>query len=180
MKPVSELKFHIAREGMELGMLSAGDAGELLAAGFLQPSDEFWTDLDPTRRPLKELLQPVSKKDTSWLVRARNSAIAVGGAVREQASSAAGKLSNFALRNKAAVATATDRMLEDYLPTLRQQIAERLQKSVHTTKSAVHDEVFMRKLFGALYDCLPKPVYRFVKEEAFIQFCMKHRQKLLD
>jgi hypothetical protein len=173
---MSELKFHIAREGMELGMLSAGDAGELLAAGFLRPDDEFWTDLDPTRRPLKELLQPASEKDTSWLVRARNSAIAVGGALREEASSAAEKLSTFARRNTAAVATATDRTREDYLRTLRQQVIQKLQTSVHTTKSAVKDKVFMRKLFGAVYDCLPKPAYRFVKEEAFIQFCTKHRR----
>ena len=177
---MSELKIHIAREGMALGMFVVGDTGELLAAGFLRPDDEFWTDIDPTHRPLKELLQQVSEKDTSWLVRARKSAIAVGGAVREQASGTAGKLSSFARRNKAAVAMATDRLLEDYVPTLRQQVAQHLQKSVDNTKSAVKDEVFMRKLFGAVYDCLPKPVYRFVKEEAFIEFCFKHRRKLLD
>jgi hypothetical protein len=177
---MSELKFHIAREGMELGMLSDGDAGELLAAGFLRPDDEFWTDLDPTRRPLRELLQPAPGKDTSWLVRARNSAIAAGGAIREQATGVAEKISSLARRNTAAVAVATDRMLEDYLPTLRHQVARNLQKSVHTTKSAVKDEAFMRKLFGAMYDCLPKAVYRFVNEEAFIQFCLKHQRKLLD
>jgi len=161
-------------------MLSAAEAGELLAAGLLRPDDEFWTDADPTRRPLKELLQPVSAKDTSWLVRAKNSATAVGGTIREQAFNVAGKLSILARRNKDAVAIATDRILEDYLPTLRQQVAQHLQKSVDTTKSAVKDEVFMRKLFGAVYDCLPKPVYRFVKEEAFVEFCFKHRRKLLD
>jgi hypothetical protein len=38
----------------------------------------------------------------------------------------------------------------------------------------------MRKLFGATYDCLPKPVYRFVSEQAFIEFCMERRRELLD
>jgi hypothetical protein len=37
----------------------------------------------------------------------------------------------------------------------------------------------MRKTFGAVYDCLPKPVYRFVSEAAFIEFCMARRRKLL-
>lgn len=177
---MNELRFHVARGEMKLGMLPAAEAGELLATDFLRPDDEFWTDADPTRRPLKELLQPVSEEDTSWLVRTKNSAAAVGGTIREQAFSAAGKLSNFAGRNKAAIAIATDRILEDYLPTLRQQVAQNLQKSADTTKSAIRDEVFMRKLFGAVYDCLPRPVYRFVKEEAFIEFCLKHRRKLLD
>jgi hypothetical protein len=37
----------------------------------------------------------------------------------------------------------------------------------------------MRKLFGAAYDCLPRPVQRFVGEEKFVNFCMQRRQKLL-
>ena len=35
------------------------------------------------------------------------------------------------------------------------------------------------KVFGAAYDCLPKPVSRFVPEQQFIAFCMKHRAQLL-
>jgi hypothetical protein len=54
-----------------------------------------------------------------------------------------------------------------------------VKQSLTRAQAAMRDDEFMRKLFGATYDCLPKPVYRFVKEEAFIQFCMERRGKLL-
>jgi len=46
-------------------------------------------------------------------------------------------------------------------------------------EAALEDEIFLRKLFGAFYDCLPKAVYRFVSEHAFIDYCLRHRRKLL-
>jgi hypothetical protein len=48
-----------------------------------------------------------------------------------------------------------------------------------STSTALRDEVFLRKLFGAVYDTLPKPIYRFVSEEAFLTFCFKHQRRLL-
>ena len=175
---MNEVELHIAREGIELGVLPACDARELVAVGFLRATDEYWNQNDPTRRPLSQLPMRVPKG--SLLARVKSSAAAIGGTVREQASNAAQKLSGLARRNKAAVQGASERMLEDFLPALRQQIARRLEQPVQATKAAVQDEVFMRKLFGAVYDCLPKPVYRFVGEAAFIEFCLKHRRKLLD
>lgn len=43
----------------------------------------------------------------------------------------------------------------------------------------VQDDEFMRKTFGAVYDCLPKPVCRFIGEERFIAFCLEHRRRLV-
>jgi hypothetical protein len=165
---------------VELGVLSATDADELFTAGFLRADDEFWTDQDPMRRPLSERASPAPQKDTSWLVRAADSVVAAGGVVRQQASHVANKLSAVVVRNKTSVAAATNRVLEDYLPALRLQVARKLNESVQTTGAALRDEGFLRKLFGAVYDCLPKPVRRFVQEGPFIEFCLKHRRKLLD
>jgi len=162
-----------------LGVLPATDVDELFTAGFLRATDEFWTDQDPVHRPLNELTSSDSQKDASWLVRAKDSVVAAGGVVRQQASHVANKLSVAVVGNKTLVAAATNRVLEDYLPALRVQVAKKLNESVQTTGAALRDEAFLRKLFGAVYDCLPKPVRRFVQEGAFIEFCLKHRRKLL-
>jgi hypothetical protein len=45
-------------------------------------------------------------------------------------------------------------------------------------QAAIRDEAVLRKVFGALYDCLPAPVRRFVPEGAFVNFCMDHRLRL--
>jgi hypothetical protein len=54
-----------------------------------------------------------------------------------------------------------------------------LARTSRTTQAALKDEEFLRKLFGAVYDCLPKPAKRFVSEPAFLEFCFKHQRKLL-
>jgi hypothetical protein len=177
---MSESKLHIARNGLTLGALPAADARELLAAGFLQPTDEFWTDAHPARRPVSQIASFASKKLPSWIVRTRGSLVNAGSTVREQASGAARKASALARRNRAAVATATDRMLEDYLPRLREQVTHNLSQSLHGAKAALKDEVFLRQVFGAVYDCLPRSVRRFVREGLFVEFCLKHRRRLLD
>jgi hypothetical protein len=100
--------------------------------------------------------------------------------VRERASSAASKVSALARRNKAAVAAATDRMLEDYLPRLRELVTRNLSQSLRNAKVALQDEVVLRQMFGAVYDCLPRPLRRFVGEGHFVEFCLKHRRRLLN
>jgi hypothetical protein len=90
------------------------------------------------------------------------------------------KVSAMASRNKAAVAVAAEQMLEGYLPKLRELVGRNFEQSFHVAKSALRDETFLRRLFGAVYDCLPRPARRFVGEEFFVEFCLKHRRKLLD
>jgi hypothetical protein len=66
------------------------------------------------------------------------------------------------------------------MPQIRKLVTQQMVKSsVTRVRTAVHDNEFMRKVFGATYDCLPKPVHRFVTETAFIEYCTKHRQKIL-
>jgi hypothetical protein len=52
------------------------------------------------------------------------------------------------------------------------------QSAAHA-QAALRDDEFMRKVFGATYDCLPRPVRRFMTEPAFIQFCLERRWELL-
>ena len=171
-------KIHIARAGIELGVLDCDDAIELLRAGFLQPTDEFWSDENQQPRPVLEL--PVTENSANWLGRTKSSIAKIGGNVASHAVGAAAKVSSVARTKKAALSAVTDRLLEDYLPFLHEQVAATLQQTVGSAKSALQDEVFLRKLFGAVYDCLPKAVQRFVAEGAFVEFCLKHRRRLLD
>jgi hypothetical protein len=71
-------------------------------------------------------------------------------------------------------------MLAAFTPQIQRLVSSQLVKhSVARVQAAVQDDALLRKLFGAVYDCLPKPLYRFVKEEAFIQYCMERRKQLL-
>ncbi len=70
--------------------------------------------------------------------------------------------------------------LDSYTPQIRKLVENQLvQRSVTHAQDALHNDDFMRKVFGATCDCLPKPIHRFVAEQAFIEFCLEQRQRLL-
>jgi hypothetical protein len=169
----------ISRQGLELGELPVWDATELLRAGFLLPTDEFWTAANPERHLLSELDNALSVSP-GWLKRAKASVVTATGAVVQGAGQITSKVSATIRRGPTLIGAVATKVLEDYAPTLRERVAAQMKATVHTTRAALRDEVFLRKLFGAVYDCLPKPVYRFVSERAFIEYCLKHRRKLLD
>ena len=89
------------------------------------------------------------------------------------------KVSKTILGGPSLVSAVMTKVLDDYAPTLRERIATQMAATVQTTQDALRDEVFLRKLFGAVHDCLPRPVHRFVSEHVFIEYCLKHRNKLL-
>jgi hypothetical protein len=169
----------ISRQGLELGKLSVGEAGELLRIGFLLPTDECWTRASAEHRRLCELNSLPAGDRPGWLKQAKTSMVATTSAVMERAGKITGQVTESIRRRRSVIGGATTKVLEDYAPRLRERVAAQMQTMVQTTKEALEDEVFLRKLFGAVYDCLPKPVYRFVSERAFIAYCLKHRRKLL-
>jgi pimeloyl-ACP methyl ester carboxylesterase len=57
--------------------------------------------------------------------------------------------------------------------------AQLKDKPLTAARSALQNDELMRKAFGALYDCLPRPVCRFIGEDAFMRFCLQHRERLL-
>ena len=169
----------ISRQGLELGKLPGREAAELLRAEFLLPTDEFWTNANPERRQLSELNKETCRPSPGWLQRAKTSVVATTGVVVQGAGHVTSKVSRTILGGPSLVSAVMTKVLDDYAPTLRERIGNQLKTSVQTTQAALRDEVFLRKLFGAVYDCLPKPVHRFVSEQVFIEYCFKHRRKLL-
>lgn len=166
----------IAREGVQLGSMSDADARALLKAGFLMPTDVFWREGMEEWRPLAELeaARPVEKPGQSaWNVRERVRAVA-GDAGR-----LARKLKEIARSGSGSVTKTREKILEDFLPQLRLLVATRLKQVALNVDAGLKDEVLMKKTFGAVFDCLPKPVTRFVAEDQFIEFCMKHKDWLV-
>jgi hypothetical protein len=175
-------KFHIARDDDELTALSESEVRDLLREGFLLPSDVYRTEGMKDWEALREFdAKREHPTDSVPLMElARQKASATGRAAANQASRLTQKLKSLAARGHSQLADSTSRLLEPFTPQIQKLVEHQLVKqSVTRVQAAVRDDEFMRKLFGATYDCLPKPVYRFVKEEAFIQFCMERRQRIL-
>ncbi|MBI5388026.1 MAG: hypothetical protein HZA90_25460 [Verrucomicrobia bacterium] len=170
---------HVARGEMEIGVVLVQEAHELLHAGFLLPTDEYWVEAQGKRRPLSELASPRSTAATKWFQRAKRATATTQKAMRQTTSSLAAKVFTLAQARRAAVSSTAAAVLDDFIPKLREIVRATLHNAARSTHEALHDEVFLRKLFGAVYDCLPKPVCRFVREDAFVEFCLKHRHRLL-
>jgi hypothetical protein len=167
-------RIQIARGLLELGALSRAEADELLRAGFLLPTDTYRCDASQPWQPLGHLLQIVPAT-VGPLSRVKEAATSVGSGV----SRIAAKLVSATSRGSTVVGSAASRLLEDYLPRIRESVNVTLASSTGAIDAKLQDETFQRKLFGAAYDTLPRPVQRFVNEESFVEFCFKHRSKLL-
>ena len=169
----------IARRDEFLGVITVKEARTLLAAGFLLPSDEFWLDREETRLPLSEL-PPVSEPENVNLKgRFLRVTSKLNQATRTAIDSVASKASHFATARKAEAASAMNKVLEDYSPRITMLASSKLGEFKRSAESALKDEAFLQKLFGAMYDSLPRPVCRFVSEEQFIKFCFERRERLL-
>ena len=171
---MADNRIQIARGPLELGVLSRAEADELLRAGFLLPTDVCRSD---ETQPWQPLGQPVLAAISSASPLAKVKDVATS--VRAGVSQAAGKLMFATSRGSTAVGSVAARLLEDYLPRIRESVGATLASSAGTIDVKIQDETFQRKVFGAAYDILPKPVRRFVGEESFVEFCFKHRSKLL-
>jgi len=179
---MSAARFHIARGDEELTALDESEVRELLREGFLLPTDRYWIEGMAAWEELRELeLNPGPQSRSSALMElARQKASTTSQAAAAQASRLTQRLRSLAARGKDQLTDSTSRLLDSFTPQIQKLVAHQLVKlSLTRVQAAMRDDEFMRKLFGATYDCLPKPIYRFVKEEAFIQFCMERRQKLL-
>jgi hypothetical protein len=170
----------IARVEVELGTLTEDEAAEMLGAGFLSQTDLYRADGTEEWKPLYELKHEPEPKSVFSLKGAQEKLAAAGGAAMSQATLLTQKLKHAATRGKSQLTTSSSRLLESYTPQIEKLVAmQMVKRGVARTQAALRDDEFMRKVFGATYDCVPKPVCRFVTEEAFIKFCMQHRQRLL-
>jgi len=173
---MNPIKVHLVRDGLELGVLPLDAVRTLLTEGFLKPTDEFWAEGMKDREFLSTLESSLAKAESrsfkALAARAAATTRAFAGEIAERST---------ALTRTVTVesATVTNKLLEDSLPWIQTRLLAKLASLGRTSASAMQDEEFLHKLFGALYDCIPKPVYRFVSEQQFIEFCHKHRKQLL-
>ena len=171
---MADHRLQIARGALELGVLAPAEADELLSAGFLLPTDSFRANESREWQPLGRIAE-VACTPVGPLARVKGAAVQVGtGAAR-----VAARLVSATSRGGTVIGIAASRLLEDYLPRIRESVGATLAKSAGAIDAKLQDEGFLGKTFGAAYDTLPKPVRRFVSEEAFVEFCFRHRSKLL-
>ena len=177
---------HIARQGIDLGVLTEGDARALLKTGFLRADDLCWAEGMVDWRPLGELeaspqttTTAAGKSADLWRAAKRKvtSATTIFG---NEAAGLTRKLRSMAGAGGKQLSDSTRRALEDFMPQIQRLVAERMIAApLQASRRAIQDDAFMRKLFGAVHDCLPKPVRRFVPESVFVLFCMERRDLLI-
>lgn len=176
-------QLHIARQGLELGCLSEDDARALLKAGFLRPDDLYRTEGMAEWRPLGKLgvaVPTVAGKGAEALRVARQKLTSAATSMGDGAACLSRKLRSITGAGRQQLTESTRRALEDFTPQIRKIIAERIiVATLEAGKKAVHNEAFMRLVFSAAHDCLPRPVRRFVPESVFVQFCMERRAALV-
>ena len=171
---MSVQKIHVVRGAIEIGQLTVADARELLHGGFLRRSDVFWTDEDSVRRPLSDLPTPVASVFTAL---GRTAGVTARSVRRGVAATVQG-VSRVAGRGRQELAIGTVLLLEDSIPMLRKLVGSSLATARRATGAVLEDEEFLQKVFGAVYDVLPRPVRRFVTEKEFVEYCLHHRSRL--
>jgi predicted CoA-binding protein len=170
-------KIVVARNGMDLGSLLPAEAAELLQAGFLKPTDSWRWENSDTWRPLGQLPQEptpasLTKRLQTKLTEAAHSAAT--GATQITA-----KLKSWVGQGQNQLTLSSRQMLEGFVPQLQKLVAHQLiQQPIASVRVAFADDEFMRKFFGAVYDCLPRPVCRFIAEDVFIEFCLERKELL--
>lgn len=180
----------ITRDGIVLGHLPSSEALELLAVGFLRPNDQCrlegraelvsLNELARTAAPVSPSAPGVSPPSRPWLGKAKSSVASAAHAVTGAAGQVAARLKSLTTTTFHTTAQATNLILTGYLPQLRQLLAQLPEsRPIVSIRRGIRDEALMRKVFGALYDCLPRPVCRFVPEERFVRFCLDNHAKLL-
>ena len=175
-----EPPIHVARQGSELGTFTLSEADELVEAGFLHGADDAWAEDVRDWRPLGETIARRKAANADW----RDSIVAGATLLSRVVGRSAGRfmaqVKTQASDGAAAVSDAKRRALEEYLPQLQQLVARQLRdRPAALAQAALQDEAVMRNIFGALHDCLPRPLARFVPTTLFVSFCMEHRHRLL-
>src|SRR5437867_1399116 len=170
---------HVARGEAELGTFTLTETEELVETGFLQITDDAWSDRMAEWRPLGETLPRLKAASADWRDKVVAGATLLSGVVGQRAGRFVATVRSQAADGKEAVSHAKRLALERYLPQFQKLLAEQLRdKTAAVIQAAVHAEWVVRNVFGALYDCLPRPLRRLAPEAIFVNFCMDHRQRL--
>jgi len=181
---MADSEIQVLRDGEVLGSLPKEDVLELLRLGFFRPDDHYSSAEMIASRPLSELASSIEEErldqQSSWLERARQTVADTTNSLAHSARETAGRLRSLATGTPPALTRATNKFLEGYLPQIRTAVSRVTAiRPMQALRVGVQDEEVMRKTFGAVYDCLPRPVCRFISEERFITFCLERRNGLL-
>jgi GYF domain 2 len=173
---------HVARDNEELGTFTPDEVNELLAGRFLKPADRYWMPGMADWQPIGEVFKVAESvpATSAWLTSVRRQFVErsadvvarVGGLVQTVKTGTTGATQSLSQTRQ--------KILEEQLPSLQKLLAVQLKdKPLTAARSALQNDDLMRKAFGALYDCLPRPVCRFIGEDAFVRFCLPHRERLI-
>ena len=171
---------HIARLEKQLGPLTKQEASEMVRAGFLSTTDLFRPDGASEWKPLSELSAESESPPASAMERVQQLAASTSSSALSHATQLAQKLKSAAIRGKSQLAESTSPLLESFLPQIRKLVENQIiDRPLTGVQATLKDDEFLGKVFGATYDCLPKPICRFVTEESLVHFCMTRREELI-
>ena len=176
---MTQLQVGLLRDGQPLGALPAGEIQALLATRFLRPTDEFRMTGQPAWKPLAQFQEQPLASQTSLAERIKGAVVKATKPAGRFIGQVSTKTAELRDAQHAAISKTTQKVLDDYLPNLQKMTLTQLTRLQRAGHTALRDEQFPRKLFGAIYDSLPRPVYRFVTEQQLLDFCLKHRRPLL-
>ena len=165
-----------------MGTFTSDEVNELLTGGFLKSADKYRMPGLSDWQLIGELFKApeVSHAPSSWLTTVRRQVFARSSDVVARVGELVQTVKDGAAEGGQSLSNARQKMLEEQLPHLQKLLAAQLKdKPLTAARSALQNDDLMRKAFGALYDCLPRPVCRFIAEEAFVRFCLQHRERLL-
>src|SRR5262245_31973653 len=135
---------HVARGETELGAFTLAEAAELLDAGFLQPTDEAWSQRMPEWRPLAETLSRLKAASADWRDTVVAGATLLSRVVGRRAGNFVATVKSRAADSQQTLSEAKRRALEEYLPQFQKLLTEQLRdKPAAVIRAAVHDEAVM-------------------------------------
>ena len=67
--------------------------------------------------------------------------------------------------------------VEEHLPKIQKVFKE---KVAPTALAAAKDDKTMENIFDTVYQALPLPLRLVIKKNDFVEFCFKHRDKLVE
>ena len=174
-----EPSIQVAREGIEFGTFSLSDCEELIDSGFFLGTDDAWCPDLPGWQPLDQTIVRVKASSADWRDKVVAGATMLSRVFGRNAGRFVAQVKAQAGQRMDTVSETKRLALEQFLPQLQKFLALQFQdKPAAVVQAAIRDETVLRRVFGALYDCLPAPVRRFVPAGAFVSFCMDHRLRL--
>ncbi len=171
---------HVARGEAEFGSCTLAEAREMVDAGFFLTTDEAWAPGISEWRPLGETITRLTVEGADWRDKVVAGVTGLSRVLGRSAGLFVAGVKAHAGQGQEAISIAKRKALEQYVPQFKQLLAEHFRnKPAAIARAALQDDAVIRNLFGAVYDCLPKPLCRFVSEAVFIDFCLEHRQRLV-